>query len=146
MKPKTECKVCDPRAAAVALGRWVLGILFLFFGIAKLANVSGFAEGLGRQFEKTFLPAVLVSIFGYVLPFIEATLGVLLLSGLFRNIALFATGALLILLTFGQVLLGQPQVVFFNTSYVFMTALLLFLSEYDLWVLFPRRRTESPAT
>jgi len=141
----TECKCCSPKAAAVALGRWVLGILFLFAGIAKLGNVSGFAEGLLKQFEKTFLPPILVSIFGHVLPFLEITLGVLLLLGLFRNVALFATGVLLILLTFGQIVQGQPQVIFFNTSYVFMAALLLFLSEHDLWVPFPRpREAEAP--
>jgi thiosulfate dehydrogenase (quinone) large subunit len=138
MNSHVECKCCNPRAAAVALGRWVLGLLFLLAGIAKLTNVSGFVKSLVTQFEKTSLPAVLVSIFGHVLPFLETTLGVLLLLGLFRNVALFGAGILLIWLTFGQMLLGQQQVIFFNFVYVFLTAGLLFLAEHDRWVLFPR--------
>jgi len=58
--------------------------------------------------------------------------------GLFRNITLFVTGLLLIALTFGQIVLGQPQVVFFNTVYVFLAAALLFVGRFDYWVIFPR--------
>jgi thiosulfate dehydrogenase [quinone] large subunit len=141
MSADKECKCCDPRWAAVALGRWCLGLIFLFFGIGKLADVSAFAGFLRTQFEKTWLPPVLVGIFGHVLPFAETLLGALLVVGLFRNGALFAAGVLLLLLTFGQILLGQAQVVFFNTGYVFMTAALLFLAEHDGWVVYPRWRT-----
>jgi thiosulfate dehydrogenase [quinone] large subunit len=122
MDPEAHCAACDPRAGAVALGRWCLGTLFLFFGIGKLSNVSGFAESLGRQFEKTWLPAGLLAIFGHALPYLETILGVLLLLGLFRDLTLFATGLLLIVLTFGQVLLGNGQVIFSNTCYLFLTA------------------------
>ncbi len=138
MNVPSECRCCDPRCAAVALGRWCLGVIFLFFGIGKLVNVSGFAENLVKQFEKTWLPAPLVNGFGHVLPFLETTLGVLLVLGLFRNISLFVTGLLLLVLTFGQVLLMQGQVVFSNTAYLFMAAAVLFLERFDFWVIFPR--------
>ena len=138
MESDSRCECCGPRPAAVALGRWCLGIIFLFAGIGKFASISGFADYLLKQFEKTWLPPVLVSIFGYVLPFAEVTLGLLLVLGLFRNVALFCAALLLISLTFGQVLLGQPQVMFFNTSYVFMVAGLLFLAKHDQWVVYPR--------
>lgn len=147
MNNGSGCKCCDPRSGAVALGRWCIGMLFLFFGIGKVVGgVSGFAEGMVKQFEKTWLPQVLVNIFGHSLPFLEVLVGLLLLLGLFRNVALFGTGVLLLLLTFGQVVLGQPQVVFFNTCYVFLTAALLFAANYDCCVLFPRRRSEAPST
>ena len=140
-----SCKCCDPRAMAIALGRWVMGILFLFFGIGKFTmGVGNFARGMAQPFEKTWLPPILLNAFGYVLPFCEVILGALLILGLFRNATLFATGLLLIALTFGQVLLGQAQVVFFNTTYTFLVAGLLFLADYDCWVLFPRRRIEKP--
>jgi thiosulfate dehydrogenase [quinone] large subunit len=119
-------------------------MMFLFAGINKMPGVGGFADHLVKLFEKTWLPSSLVSLFGYVLPFAELILGVLLVLGLFRGVALFGTGVLLILLTFGQVLLGQPQVVFSNTAYVFMTAGLLFLADYDAWVIFPPQSTEAP--
>src|SRR5713226_6757292 len=125
------CRCCSPRAAAVALGRWCLGLIFLFFGLPKLHDLAGFAQHLAEQFQKTWLPPALVSTFGYVLPFAEVGLGALLLLGLFRNVVLFATGLLLVSLTFGQILQGQAQIVFFNTGYTFMTAALLFLGDYD---------------
>lgn len=134
-------KWCDPRAMAVALGRWVIGILFLFFGIGKFTmGVGIFAKGMAQPFEKTWLPPILLNTFGHVLPFCEVILGALLILGLFRNATLFVTGLLLIVLTFGQVLLGQAQVVFFNTIYTFLVAALLFLADYDRWVIFPRRQ------
>ncbi len=139
MESASECKCCDPRAAALALGRWCIGMIFLFFGIGKfVSGVSGFAQHLVEQYQKTWLPNALVGGFGNVLPFLEVLLGALLLLGLFRNTTVFATGMLLLILTFGQVVAGQPQVVFFNTGYLFMTAGVLFAHPYDRWVLFPR--------
>ncbi len=139
MDETTSCNCCEPRAAAVALARWCLGMLFLFFGIGKLMmGVGQFVGMMSQPFEKTWLPLRLVQVFGHILPFAELILGALLLLGLFRNVALFCTGILLLVLTFGQVVLGAPQVVFFNTSYLFMTAAVLFLTNWDKWVLFPR--------
>lgn len=139
MNANAPCRACDPRAAAVALGRWCLGILFLFFGIGKfMMGIGEFAGMMSKPFEKTWLPMGLVTLFGHLLPFAETILGALLLLGLFRNVTLFCTGVLLILLTFGQVVLGGAQVVFSNTVYVFLTAGLLFLNNWDKWVLFPR--------
>ena len=134
----SECRCCDPRTAAVALGRWCFGVLFFFAGIGKLGSVSGFTGYLAKQFEKTWLPPMLLNIFGHVLPFLEVALGALLILGLFRNATLFAASLLLIALMFGQMLLAQPQVVFFNAAYAFMAAALLFLERFDYWVLFPK--------
>jgi thiosulfate dehydrogenase (quinone) large subunit len=138
---------CDPRAAAVALGRWGLGVVFLFYGIGKLPDLSGFVSGyLTPMFEKTWLPQPLVAAFGYTLPFFEVALGVLLIIGLARNAVLFATGLLLIGLTFGQVLLQQSPVVFQNMGYLAMTIALLFLSAYDDWVPFGREKDLATGT
>ncbi|HWH71933.1 MAG TPA: hypothetical protein VNT26_21400, partial [Candidatus Sulfotelmatobacter sp.] len=75
MKANSECGWWDPRAAAAALGRWALGVIFLFFGIGKLPDVGYFAGYLAKEFQKTWLPPVLVSLFRHVLPFLEVTLG-----------------------------------------------------------------------
>ncbi len=135
---KSDCRICCgflPKSAAVALGRWALGIMFLFFGLGKLQSVSGFVNGfLLPTFEKTWLPHWLLVPFGYCLPFLETGFGALLLLGLARNATLLATGLLLIVLTFGQVVLKQAPVVFTNMAYVFFTASLLFLAEHDTWV------------
>jgi thiosulfate dehydrogenase (quinone) large subunit len=127
----------NPKSAALALGRWGLGVLFLFNGIAKFPNLSGFVHGflLTNRFEETWLPPVVVIPFGYALPFLEVILGVLLLLGIRRNQVLFATGLLLLTLVFGQILLRQPQVVFANLGYLFFTAILLFAGREDRWVI-----------
>jgi thiosulfate dehydrogenase (quinone) large subunit len=125
----------DPQAAAVALGRWMLGFIFLFYGLGKLPDIAGFARMLALRFESTWLPGFLVLSFGFVLPVIEVALGALLLVGLARNGVLFATGLLLIALAFGQVVLRDPAVVFYNTVYLFLTASLLFAGRYDRWTI-----------
>jgi thiosulfate dehydrogenase (quinone) large subunit len=125
----------DPQAAAVALGRWGLGVIFLFYGIGKFPDVAGFANSLVVLFKSTWLPELLVRVFGYALPFLEVAVGALLLLGLARNGVLFATGLLLIGLTFGQVILQQPAVVFYNMLYVFLAAVLLYMDDDDRWTI-----------
>ncbi len=136
---KTECSAVDPRAWAVALARWVLGVMLLFYGIGKLPDVSGFASHLVTTFAKTWLPEWLTNGFGHTLPYIEVVLGALLILGLMRNVVLFLTGLYFLVLTFGQVVLQQPGVVFNNISFTIFTAGVLFLAEYDCWA-FPRRQ------
>ena len=132
MKPKT-CN-CDPRPAAVALARWTLGVMFLFFGIGKLGmGVPNFVRYITDQFKNTWLPGPSVVAFGYALPFFEVTLGALLILGIARNAVLFATGLLLLALTFGQVLLQQPMV-FQNIVYTVIAAALLYAEHWDRWV------------
>lgn|SRR4051812_36846551 len=138
-----KCCSCDPRCLAVALGRWAFGILFLFAGIGKIGNPAGFAKFLLGQYEKTWLPKWLLTPFGYALPFIELTLGILLLLGIARNTVLFVTGLLLLTLTFGQIVLQSP-VAFNNLMYALGVAAVLFLAEYDYWVLGGGSRPKLP--
>ena len=125
----------DPKHAGVAIGRWALGLFFFYSGLSKImGGVGGFVNGyLVPQFSKTFLPSILVTSYGYVLPYAELTLGILLIVGIFRNAVLFLTGLTLISLTFGQMLLQQHGVVANNFIYILLTAILLFMSEFDGW-------------
>ena len=136
---ETNCRGADSRiakAAALALGRWGLGLMFLFFGVGKLFGLKGFVNGyLLLQFSKTWLPQWLLVPYAYVLPFVEVALGLLLLLGLARNATLIGAGLLLLSLTFGQIILQQPPVVFQNMGYVVLTAGLLFFGEHDTWIL-----------
>src|SRR5690349_18102991 len=52
----SKCCECDARPSAVALARWVIGVVLLIAGIAKLGNVAGVADGIVSQFSKTWLP------------------------------------------------------------------------------------------
>ncbi len=136
-------KCCsDPKAAAVALARWCVGIIMLFAGISKYSmGVDEFASMITLMFEKTWLPKVLLVTYGYALPFAELILGVLLIIGLFRNSVLSATTLLFISLTFGQFLLAMggdekaSSGMFQNTVFTFLAAGLLFLHEHDRWVI-----------
>ena len=130
-------KLFNPKFAGVAISRWALGLFFFYSGLSKLmGGVGNFVNGyIVPQFSKTFLPSILVAGYGYVLPFVELTLGILLIVGIFRNAVLFLTGLTLISLTFGQMLLQQHGVVANNFIYIFLTAILLFLSEFDGWAL-----------
>ena len=129
-----KCGWCDARACAVALGRWVIGVVLLFAGIAKLGNVSGTVNYITSEFAKTWLPKALLVPYAYALPFVETALGALLLLGIARNAVLFVTGLLFITLTFGQVLLQQP-IVFQNMMYTVVTAAILFADSHDRCVL-----------
>ena len=125
----------DPKHAGVAIGRWALGLLFFYNGLGKImGGVGGFVNGyLVPQFSKTFLPPILVTSYGYVLPYVELILGILLIVGIFRNAVLFLAGLTLISLTFGQMLLQQHAVVANNFIYIFLTAIILFMGEFDGW-------------
>jgi thiosulfate dehydrogenase (quinone) large subunit len=138
-----KCCACDPRSLAVALARWCLGIMFLFAGIGKFPNISGFVGYMTETFKATWLPKALLVPYAYALPFVEVALGVLLILGIARNAVLFITGLLLISLTFGQILLKAP-IVFNNLVYTMIAAAILFLAEYDCWLLPLGNRRKTP--
>jgi thiosulfate dehydrogenase [quinone] large subunit len=141
---KNNGRCCDPQSWAVALARWCLGVIFLFFGMGKLPDVSGFAKGLVGQFSKTWLPDWLLAPYAYAVPYVEVILGALLILGLWRNVVLSLTGLYLISLTFGLVLLKQPAA-FNNFAYTVATAAILFLERYDCLVIGGcREETEAP--
>ena len=125
------------RRAAYALVRATLGIVFLFNGINKvLGGVGSFSENLRSSFSETMLPDPMVSAFGMLLPGLEIALGALLILGLFTSQVLVATGALLMVLTFGTVIQAtDPSVVAHNVFYVFLVGVLLFLESSNAFAL-----------
>jgi len=144
MNTTSESKCCDPRSAGVALGRWVFAIMFLFAGCGKFRMGLGvFADYMAGEFKTTFLPAGLVTPYAYALPFVEVLLGIFLLIGFFRFATLLVSGLLMISLAFGTMQLQKADIVFANTSYVFMIGALLFLGEYDTWLICPRSRKKA---
>lgn len=131
MASMQTCSCCcgDPRRLASALIRWALGFLFLIGGIGKFTGgVDSFVHGyLVPAFAKTFLPPLLVTAFGYALPFVEVLNGVWLVIGLMRVSALVLTGATLLSLALGQMLLQQNATVANIFIYVLMAAVALSL-------------------
>ena len=116
---------------ATLLLRLALGVVFLFFGIGKFPDYSGYAEGMLKNFSQTWLPSVLLYPFVYALPFVEAIGGALLIIGLFTRKALVVIGVLSVLLVFGMVVQEDPSVVARNAIYVLITAFALTTSKDD---------------
>jgi thiosulfate dehydrogenase [quinone] large subunit len=125
------------RRAAYALVRTVMGVLFLLNGLLKISGgLENFRLTLRESMADTLLPMALVSAFGTVLPFVELGLGVLLLLGLFTAEVLLATGALMVVLTFGTVLQAQDaSVVANNVFYTVVVAILLWLESANAYAL-----------
>lgn len=136
----TEKSCWEPQCMAPALIRWALGLLFFVSGIGKIANLAGFVQGyLAPAFQATWLPAGLVSAYGYALPFVEVVIGGMLILGLFPRLALFVTGLTLLSLAFGQMLLKQQGTVGNIFLYILMAAAALNMQAGDVWTL-PWRR------
>ena len=130
-----SCCCFNGRNAGVAVGRWALGVLFLIAGINKfMGGIGGFVNGfLLPAFSKTFLPTSLLQAYGYALPFVETTLGVLLLLGICRNCTLLVTGLTLISLAFGQMLVPPSAALTSIFIYIGLDVILLSMDEHDTW-------------
>jgi len=132
------------RETAYALTRITYGVIFLFYGIGKFrAGLSDFVGGMNQQFAGK-LPAAMVMPFAYFIPFAETISGLLILLGLFTRAGLTLSGLLLIGLTFGVVMLGQPPTVAHNLQYVLVNFVLLWfvdLNRYSVDGLIARKPT-----
>ncbi len=130
------------REAAYGLLRITLGVIFLFYGVGKfMGGLSNFVGGMNQRFSGK-LPAIMVMPFAYTLPFGEVTAGLLILVGLFTRLGLLISGLLLIGLTFGTVMLGDPPTVAHNLQYALVNFVLLWLvdlNRYSIDSLFGRR-------
>ena len=101
-----DTRLPSDQALTYALLRLTLGVTMLVHGANRIAvGVQQFAAGIDRDFAHTFLPASMVHLFALTLPFFEAAIGVLLVTGLLTRFAL-VLGAL-ITLVFGMTLREQ---------------------------------------
>lgn len=79
--------------------RLTLGLIFAVSAVAKLRNLSSFAIGVA---EYKMLPTLVAKLLGYVLPFIEIVLSILLLTGFAPIVA--ASLALFLIVVFAVAL------------------------------------------
>jgi thiosulfate dehydrogenase [quinone] large subunit len=96
---------------AFVLGRLLLGVNFLMHGLVRIPKLPVFRAGIVKEFAATPLPEPLVSLFATVLPFAEASIGLLLLLGLFTRPALLAAMLVITSLVFGSSLLEKWSIV-----------------------------------
>ena len=124
----------QPDAMAAFLLRFSLGVLFLFTALNKFLAPIGFlgvSQKLLDGFKNTYLPTWVVLSYVNVLPFVELSLGAVLLLGLFTREALTGCGLLLISLSFGKVVEQDYQTAAHNFNYVLIGALALWFSSRD---------------
>jgi thiosulfate dehydrogenase [quinone] large subunit len=86
---------------AHALARVALGINLLGHGIIRIGNIPGFAAGLEKTFEKTWLPGFLVTLAGDIIPPLELIFGIVLIVGWYLRPTLIGGALFMCLLTFG---------------------------------------------
>jgi thiosulfate dehydrogenase [quinone] large subunit len=90
------------KAVAYGLMRLALGINIFGHGFFRiLSGVSAFAHGAVAGMDKGPLPHALSLAFLYATPFVELTLGTLLIVGLLTRAALVGGSLFMIALTFG---------------------------------------------
>jgi thiosulfate dehydrogenase (quinone) large subunit len=119
-------------ALAFLLLRLTLGLNICMHGVSRiLAGPAAFAGSLVLMFQKTSLPAWSVHLFGLILPWTEAILGILLFLGLCTRFAL-VTGSLLILtLMFGTTLRQDWSTAAVQLTYAAVYAALLALDRWN---------------
>jgi thiosulfate dehydrogenase (quinone) large subunit len=127
--------VSEPkRDVAIAYGllRVTLGLNICIHGVSRLiAGVTSFAHSLVPMFQKTPLPAWSVFAFGLVLPWAEALLGMLVLTGFRTRIGLIGGSVLIIALTFGTTLRQDWDTAGLQLIYAAVYAALLAFHEKD---------------
>jgi thiosulfate dehydrogenase (quinone) large subunit len=123
------------REIAYALLRVTVGVIFLFYGVGKfMGGIGNFVGEMNQRFSGK-LPSVMVMPFAYVLPFGEIAAGLLIFLGLFTRVGLTLSGLLLVGLTFGTVMLGDPPTVAHNLQYALVNFVLLWLVDLNRYSL-----------
>jgi len=127
-----EVSVDQPHAVerswAILFARAILGLIFFMAGVWKVFEL-GPVEHARRLFvvpyADTFLPTWALWASGTTIPFIELLAGALALIGFRTREALTALGGVLVVVTFGHLLLNPLYE--FHTHVIPRTALLLFV-------------------
>jgi uncharacterized membrane protein YphA (DoxX/SURF4 family) len=116
------------RSWAILIARLILGFIFFMSGQWKVFSLGPFEHArrlFVEPYAHTFLPRWALWATGAVVPAIELVAGALLLVGFRTRQALLALGGVLVLVTFGHLLL-EPLYEF-HTHVIPRAALLLFL-------------------
>lgn len=71
-------------------------------GLVRLTKLQTFTEGMVKSMEKSAIPEALIMPFGYVLPFLEAIIGISLLIGFKPKLTIYSAFALMSILILGS--------------------------------------------
>ena len=120
------------KSLAYGLLRVALGVNFAGHGLIRIHHgVGAFAQGTAEHLAKSPLPHGFVVGFGYVIPWVEAVLGVALILGLGTRLALVVGAVFMVALTVGVTANQQWDVAGDQLLYSVVFFLLLFLREWN---------------
>lgn len=91
----------DPKTALFFL-RLPIAISLLGHGSVRIPKLHTFSEWMVTTMEKSMIPKLIIVPFGYVLPFAEAILGILLLINFKIKYTLYSALVLMSILIFGS--------------------------------------------
>jgi thiosulfate dehydrogenase [quinone] large subunit len=111
--------------------RMAIGVNFACHSYQRWQHLSGFVEGMVRDFAVTPLPAFLITPFASSIPFVEPFIGIFLIFGLCTRQVLIVAGLLLIALTFGTALRGDFQILGIQLLYSLVLSVLLFSRRFN---------------
>ena len=131
MSEELEPRNGDMTRAYVLL-RVTLGLNICLHGVVRWAKgLHSFAESLVPLFAKAPLPPLSVYDFGYVLPILEALVGVSILFGLQTRRALLAGSILMLVLMFGSSLREDWPAVGIQLTYSVVNCILIAGVQFD---------------
>jgi thiosulfate dehydrogenase (quinone) large subunit len=126
----------DNLKLAYGLLRITLGIDIALHGVSRLlAGSASFVATLTKQFAGTPLPHFAVQGFGYTLPWLETTIGLLILFGALTRLALVAGALLIAVLMFGSSLNQDWSIVGIQLTYAVVYFILISLHGYNAFSL-----------
>lgn len=82
--------------------RLPIAISLLGHGLVRIPKLHTFSEWMVTTMEKSMIPKLVIVPFGYVLPFAEAILGILLLINFKTKYTLYSALVLMSILIFGS--------------------------------------------
>jgi len=82
--------------------RLALGVNFFLHGLVRFPKLNQFAENIGKGFQETMIPTEIAVSYGYVIPFIEALVGIALILGIFTSRVLLIGGLFMSTLIVGK--------------------------------------------
>lgn len=115
--------------------RFILGLSILMHGLVRLPHLSAFADELVKRFGGTLLPPSIVHSFALGLVFVETTLGLLIVLGLWTRWALLLGAITMASLVFGTALQSDWNTQAIQLLYAFIYAVLIATREHNAYSL-----------
>ena len=124
-------KNCSKEACISCILRLAFVVMFGNAALAKfMMGLGTSAQGIMGMFKSTWLPEPLVGVYATLLPWVEATIALWLLSGIRLKEAWTLTALTLISLGFGLMVAQSPTVAGIYT-YILMACAGVYVSDFD---------------